>query len=169
MIEHRERKSRGYLKNTACCGMINSFTVLTCQSFRNFWPIRLLLMKSSLIVPHLNTCCICKEVNLLNLKTSGESKCPGYLNFLWNYSQMHDSEVRWFTSKWMLGHRQKKRGGDNTSSPISYLIFFIQASQEILYFRQYLLYFPCHMSWMRNTSRQIVIAMLLHFIYTDCI
>ena len=32
--------------------------------------------------------------NLLSLKTSDESKCPGYLNFLENYSQTHYSEVR---------------------------------------------------------------------------
>ena len=66
-------------------------------------------MKSSLwwrhIVPQLNTCCI------LSLMTFDESKCAEYLNFLWIYSQTHYSDVRWFTSKWTLGHRRKKRGG----------------------------------------------------------
>ena len=79
-------------------------------------------------------------VNLLSLKIFDISKCLGYLNFLWNYSQMHYSDVRWCTSKWTLGHRRKKRGGGyNTSSPII-LYFLYQAWQENYIFRQYSLY-----------------------------
>ena len=81
------------------------------------------------IVPH-NSLHKQEGVNLLSFMTFGESKCPGYLNFLWNYSQMHYSDVRWCTSKWTLGNRRQKMGGGyNTSSPISfhYPIFFIQS------------------------------------------
>ena len=80
-------------------------------------------------------------VNLLRLKTFGKSKCTGYLNFLWNYSQTHNSDVRWCTSKWTLGHRRKK-GGINTSSPISLSnIFYTKPYKEIKFFRQCMSYF----------------------------
>ena len=72
-----------------------------------------------------------KEVNLLSfedcltLKKSGESKFPGYLKFLWNYSQTYYSDVRWCTSKWKLGHSRKKKGGGITPRlPFHYPIFF---------------------------------------------
>ena len=55
-------------------------------------------------------------VNLLSLKTFGESKCHVYLNSLWNNSQTHYSDARWCTSKWTLGHRRKKKG-ETMNSP----------------------------------------------------
>ena len=69
-----------------------------------------------------------KKVNFLSLKTFGESKCPGYLNFLWNYSQTHYSDVKWCTSKWRCAIDERK-GGSNNSPPISFhcTIFFIQS------------------------------------------
>ena len=64
-------------------------------------------------------------VNLLSLKLFGESKCPGYLNFIWNYFRTHYSDVRWCTRKWTLSHRRKKTGGITRRIPFSYLILFI--------------------------------------------
>ena len=108
-----------------------------------------------------------KGVNLLSLKTFGESKCPAYLVFLWNYSHTHYSDVRWCTSKWKLCHRQKKkRRGEvyKTSSPISLSnTFYTKSDKKITFFRQYLSYVLWQMNWMRNTSRQIVVAMQLHW------
>ena len=62
-------------------------------------------------------------VNLQSLKT-GESKCPGYLHFLWNYSQTHNSGVSWYTCKWTLGHRRKRRLGTTTHLLYHYQIYF---------------------------------------------
>ena len=59
-------------------------------------------------------------VNLLSLMTFDESKCPEYLNFLWNYSQTHYIDVRWCTSKWTLGHRRKKKGGITPRLPFHF-------------------------------------------------
>ena len=84
------------------------------------------------MVPHLNTCCIW---NLLSLKNFGESKCSGYLNSLWNYSQTHNSDVRWWTSKFTLGYRQPERRGYNTSFPVSLSnMFYTKPGKKITFF-----------------------------------
>ena len=71
-------------------------------------------------------------VNLLSFEIFDESKCHVYLNSLWNNSQTHYSDVRWCTSKWTVGHLdERKGGGDNTSSPIFIIQYFLyQAWQE---------------------------------------
>ena len=77
-----------------------------------------------------------KGVNLLSLKTFDESKCPGYLNFLLNYSQALYSDVRWCTSKWTLGHTRKKRkGGITPRLPFHYPnIFYTKTDKKIYIF-----------------------------------
>ena len=94
-------------------------------------------------------------VNLKSLKTFGESKCPWYLNALWNYSQTHYSIARWCTSKWTLGHRRKKMGGgDYWHSPSKFeknnLIYFIIGKVSNWH--------PCWMSsrWTRVFRRRVV-------------
>ena len=72
-------------------------------------------------------------VNLLSLKTFGELKRPGYLNSLRNYSQTHNSDVRWckISSRYVIDKRKEGGGGYDTSSPISLSsIFYYQALQE---------------------------------------
>ena len=78
-----------------------------------------------------------KGMNLLSLKTFGESKCPGCLNFLWNYSQTHYRGMRWWTSKWTLGHRRKKRGegGITPGLPFHYPILFTTKLTRKLHFK----------------------------------
>ena len=69
------------------------------------------------------------------------------------------------SERWAIDER---KGGYYTSSPISfhYPIFFIQSLTRKWHFLdKYSSYFPCQMNWIRNTSRQIVVAML----YMDCI
>ena len=104
-------------------------------------------------------------VKFSSLKLFGESKCPGYLNFLWNHFRTHYIHMRRRTSeRWAIGER---RGwGDNISSPISSSnTFYTKAWQQKYIFGQHSSYFPCHLNLMRNTSIQIAVAML----YTDCI
>ena len=97
-------------------------------------------------------------------------KCSGYLNFLWNYFRTHFIAVRWCTSKWTLGHRRKKSGGYNTSSPISLSnTFHTTPDKRVTFFRQYSSYIPCQMNWKRIVSRQIVVIVLLNCIYKDCV
>ena len=98
---------------------------------------------------------ICRK-DLLCLKLFGELKSSGYLNFLWNYFRMHYIDLKWCTSKWTLGHKQKKREGGG------YNIVYTKPDKKITFFRQYLSYFPCQMKWMRNTSRQIAITLYIH-------
>ena len=103
-------------------------------------------------------------VDLLSLKLFDESRCPGYLNFLWNYFRTHYIAVRWCTSKWTLGHRRKKGGGYLTWSPILLSnTWYTTSDKKITFFRQYSSYFPCQMNWKRNVSRQIVVAVILRF------
>ena len=68
---------------------------------------------------------------------------------------------------------EKKRwseGRYNTSSPISLSnTFYTKSDKKITFFIQFSSYFPCQMNWMRNTSRQSIVAMLLLCIYTYCI
>ena len=67
----------------------------------------------------------------------GESKCPGNLNFLWNFFRTHYIAVRWCNSKWTLGHR-RKGGGYNTSSPILFCnTFYRTPIKKITFFRKY--------------------------------
>ena len=86
-------------------------------------------------------------VNLLSLMTFDESKCPGYLNFLWNFSQTHYSDVSWCTSKWTLGYRRKKRGVRRVTPrlPFHFIIqyFYNKPEKKRTLFRQYSSYFPC--------------------------
>ena len=64
-----------------------------------------------------------------------------------------------------IDERKKEGGGGNTSS-FHYPIFFIQSLTRKWHFLdKYSSYFPCQMNRMKNTSRQIVVAML----YMDCI
>ena len=67
--------------------------------------------------------------NLLRLMTFSESQCPGYLNFLWNFSQTHYSDVRWCTSKWTLDNRLKKRGGGGITPRLPFHFIFLQQQQ----------------------------------------
>ena len=127
---------------------LDQFAVPICQSFRHFWPIRSLQIASNHIIIVMTPYCTTPQhllhmqegVKLLSLKTFGESKCPGYLNCLWNYSQAHYTYGRWCTSKWTLGHNRKKNRGCITSHMIShfiiqyYPIFFISSRTRKLYF-----------------------------------
>ena len=69
--------------------------------------------------------------------------------------------------KWTLDHSRKKRGrgGITTRLPFHYLKRFIPSLiRKITFLRQYSLHFPCQMKWMTNTSKQMVIAILLLWI-----
>ena len=124
--------------NVSTCNVIHSFNMSIIQKF---WTNQIaayeVIFVMMLYCPTPQHLLQMKEgVNLLSLKTFGESKCPGYLNFLWNYSQTHYSDVRWCTSKLTLGHRQKKRGGgsNNTSSPTSLSnIFYTKPYKKITF------------------------------------
>ena len=75
-----------------------------------------------------------------------------------------DAEV---SGRWTIDNR--KEGGGTTPRLPFYFYFYTNPDKKITFCRQYSSYFPCQMKWMRNTSRQIVVAMLLHCIYMDCI
>ena len=122
-----------YYRAQESFNFIWQFTVPTCQSFRNVWPIRSLLMVSSLqwsqIIPHINTCCICK--NLLSLKNFRESKCSWYLNFLWIYFRTHYMDIIWCTiERWAIDRRM----GITPRLPCHYLILFIPSLTRKLHF-----------------------------------
>ena len=53
----------------------------------------------------------------------------------------------------------ERKGGEVTSH-LSFHTFYTKPDKKITLLSQYL-YFPCQMSWLRNASRQIVVAMLL--------
>ena len=72
--------------------------------------------------------------------------------------------MRWCTSKWTLSHRRRERGGGyNTSSLISLSkTFHTMPDKKITILDKIR-----RMNWMRNTSRQIVVVMLLHLCLHD--
>ena len=105
-------------------------------------------------------------VNLLSLMTFNESKCAGYLNFLWNSSQTHYSDVRWCTSKWTLDYRRKKREGRGVLHLVSHFI----SLSNILYTkpdkkRTLLRHNIRRIFLVKWTGWRIVVTML----YMDCI
>ena len=69
-------------------------------------------------------------VNLLSLKTFGESKCHVYLNSLWNNSHTHYSDVRWCTSeRWVIDERKRGRESITPRLPFPYPnIFYTKPS-----------------------------------------
>ena len=88
----------------------------------------------------------------LNVKTL----CDITLRRMWDDAQVSE--------RWVIDER--KGGGDNTSSPISLSnIFYTKPDKKITFFWQYSSYFPCQMNWMKNSSRQIVVAIYTRTVY----
>ena len=113
---------------------------MTCQSFRNFWPESDRCWSNH----HCNDAILSHTLTLVAYARRSEftkfeafwwSKCPRYLNFLWNYSRAHYIDVRWWTSKWTLGYKRKKGwgGGREGVTPrltFHYLILFLSLAKK---------------------------------------
>ena len=78
-----------------------------------------------------------EEVNLLSLKLLGESKCPGYLNFLWNYSH-RSITVMWddaqVSEHWAIDVRKGEGGLSSPCFPFHYPIFLLPSLTRKLHF-----------------------------------
>ena len=77
------------------------------------------------------------------------------------------SDVAQVSERWTID--EINDGGGTTPRLPYHFSFYTNPDKKITFFRQYSSYFPCQMNWMRNTSRQIVVPMFLHCIYTNCL